>query len=415
MSRTVWKKEITVRLTDGFYMFKKVPEDPENVFVIERDALKKNSKLEKMLPANKYTQTKGITPYSPPDRDNQFSSVKKTPTKSRVTCAPVVSTPLTTTLKRYGQFNTLPPRKSWTDCGKWNSTKGFQFPSPRLGTKFSPLSEQLAKIALKKRKRQARKRRRRERSSEKKWRKRRKLVTVYPVPHLPLFSLTKSDEVRRGFVETEEARYAKTKPKAAFRKLTEMLIESQKRAVSDIYTTSGAFKFIGNSCCSYLDLFFQKIGDNSLARAKVSFKQFAETRPRELELMNALVSIKNQRTKMNLEIKKMILLKQRILDGSLKAALHDKIYPWPKQLAECQWSTEAELAQNATLPRHHDKLSNIITGIVTPQLSKRWLAVKFEAERKNSDARMTELYQNEIANAGLPTVESVIQSFCVMS
>jgi len=414
MSRTVWKKEITLRLTDGFYMFKKVPEDPEKVLITERGALKKNTKLEKMLPANEYTQTESYTPYSLPDPYDQHSPVKKTPSKFRLSVAPVVSTPLTTTTKRYGQFNNLTPRKSWTDSRKWISTKGFQFPSPKLGTKLSPLSEQYALMAIKKRKREARKRRRRWRFSEKKKRKRRKVVTVYPASHLPLFSLTKFDEVRRGFAETEEARCAKTKPKAAFRKLTEILTESQKRAISDMDTTSGVFKFIVHSCCSYLDLFLQKIGDNSLGRAEVSFKRLAETWPRELEIMNALDCIKNRRTKMSLEIQKMILLKQRIIDGSLKAALHEKIYPLPKQLTEWHWSTEAELAQSE-LPRHHDKLSNIINGVVTPQLSNRWLAVKLEAERKNCDARMSELYKNEIANAGLPTVESVLRSFCVMS
>jgi len=390
-----WKKKVTVRLSDGFYMYRKVLEQLDE----NRLSKQKVVQREKIFTRN----------YNSPTVDGRHTQDEKTN-------IPDISIPET---KSFIGLPT-PGRPIPSDVSTPISIahlqknlpkdKGQQFPSPYLGPNALSLANQLIKDA----KRAEKRKRRREKRAERR-KKRQKVITRYLSMHIPSFPLPKADELRRQFVCTEEARLAASNPKNAFVRLTQMIVDSQMKSINQVYGGDGPFSFISKACLGTLDLFQEKLVEYSADNAITRFSSFSRKLPRELELEDAVKCIKERQSNVCSEVANLEDFKEKVECGSHLATLFEKIYPLPQLELEESKFVEEELKGNTNLILSHEKLSQIVLENITVKLTKRWLLYEDVLKERLEQRRMRKVYDREIANVVLPTLETIKGSLRAIS
>jgi len=282
--------------------------------------------------------------------------------------------------------------------------KGQQFPSPYLGPNAMSLAKQLI---LESERAEKRKRRRERRMKRRK--KRRKVITRYPLIHIPSFPIPHPDDLTRRFTLTDEARMASSDPKKAFVHWTNMIVNAQKCSIIKAYSYNGSFGFISEGCIATLDLFREKMIAKSNDKAIANFASCSRKLPRELELLNSLKCINERFAKVSVENRKMKELKVMVEEGSIKEAIFQRVYPLPVVELEEAKLVKEELVRTENLLVNRNKLSDIVLGNLTVKVTERWLRFKELAEDQQEQFKMHEVYNNEIANAVVPTVESILE------
>jgi len=240
--------------------------------------------------------------------------------------------------------------------------------------------------------------------------KRQKVVTRYLSVHIPSFPLPQADDLRRRFALSEEARMASSDPKKAFVRLTHMIVVEQKECISKVYRADGPFAFIAKACLATLDLFEEKLVAKCDDNAIIKFDSFSKKLPRELELADAVKFIKEQHSNVSLEVAKLQEFKEKVEGGSHMTAVYDKICPLPQLKSEESKFVEEELTQNKNLKKRYDKFSEMVLEKLTVNLTQRWLQYKKVMNQRQGQLRMRKVYDREITNAVLPTVDSILSS-----
>jgi len=406
-----WKKKVTVRLSDGFYMYRKVLE-PINDNRLSKHKVVQREKIftRNYNSANedgrhtrdeKASLDKAATQFSNPGITTpETKSFIGLPTPGRPIPSDV-STPIS--IAHLQKF--LPK-----ECDNLANSKGQQFPSPYLGPNAISLAKQLIRDV----KRAEKRKRRREKRAERR-KKRQKVITRYLSMHIPSFPLPKADELRRQFVCTEEARLAASNPKNAFVRLTQMIVDSQMKSINQVYGGDGPFSFISKACLGTLDLFQEKLVEYSADNAITRFSSFSRKLPRELELEDAVKCIKERQSNVCSEVANLEDFKEKVECGSHLATLFEKIYPLPQLELEESKFVEEELKGNTNLILSHEKLSQIVLENITVKLTKRWLLYEDVLKERLEQRRMRKVYDREIANVVLPTLETIKGSLRAIS
>lgn len=359
-----WKRQITLRLPDGFYMFKRVPSAkaaaPTNPPTPPKPALRRlpGDPVQKnpppILPYGSQApshivagnvQTPRLNPDLQIDTPNygvqgtdDFKSAPSRPAESRQ--------PLP------------PPPEDAEDPDALAKNKGYQHPSPEPRAAHIPLSKKLERDAEK----QERKRRRKEKKKKKKRkrkgapqpaaRKKRKVLTrtYYPEFEVPAFPSSRINEVHEAFAETTEASLSKEQPKLAFLKLTTMLIASHKKQCKKVYAPP--FDFLCEVLLSSLDLFEGKIKD--INDEHIKFTQNSGPSSHELELRNALKCVRKRRAITRTRTEEMVTLVESIKDGSRRREVEERLGPIPQPIlaSEEETTEQFELRARAQLEDH---------------------------------------------------------------
>lgn len=420
MEKQSWKKHVTLRLEDGFYMYRKVfsRDDKELLGAETNDILIKNhsvksfnwnpngvAKLSKKPQGhlestmNNEPAVQLMTPdYPAQGPDNKTFASVPTP-RSRLPLD--VSTPKS--LSELYKYRTKPNDKG-------GNNKKRQHPSPYLGPNAISLVKELIRDD-----RIAQKRRRRRERREKRKKKRRKVITRYPSIQIPSFPLPPLDQIRRKFAVTKEARLVRSNPKDGLIQLTNMIIKVQKDSITKVYRDDGPFAFIAVASVDTLDLFHKKMVVKSEDPAIAKFEYSSTTLPRELELLNALNCIRKRHKKVSSEIHTMVKLKELMASGRLEASVCEKVYPLPQPVLDTAKFAREQLIQNENLQRSHNTLSKIVMENLTIKLTERWVRFQEESKERQEQLTMSELYNREIASAGLPTVRSIVESLGAIS
>jgi len=415
MEKQKWRKQVTLRLSDGFTMWRKVFSSDDKELSRKQgaeanDAPCKTQRIRSLQILNgaagnskKHKRHLASTIYNEPVNRSvsadclvkgSYKSFASVPTP-RKRIPSDASTP-----KSMSKLNEYPVRPE--DDGK-NPEKHQRHPSPYLGPNGISLVKQLTRDA-----RKARKRRRRKERREKK-KKRRKVITRYPAMHIPRFPLPPIDKLRREFANTEEARLITSIPNNGLIRLTNMIVEVQKDSISKVYSNDGPFAFIAQACMETLDLFQKKMIAKCKDTAIAKFKRSSTKQPRELELINALRSIRERRKKITCEAREMEKLNEWMASGRLEASVREKLYPLPQPILETGKFAKEELIQSENLQSSHNRLSKIAKNL-TIKLTERRMLFKKESKERQVQMTMSELYNREIAGAGLPTVQSIMES-----
>jgi len=423
MKEQQWTKHVTLRLSDGFYMYRKVfSKDDKSL------AGNQGAKTNNLLTRNHSVQTLSWIPNGPTNTSKKpgvyldRASYNQPPVQLCMT--PEYSV---TGSKKKGFVGVPTPGrpipsdvntpKSLSELDKYHikssvsrNEKRQQYPSPYLGPNAISLVKLLIRDA-----RYAQKRRRHREKRERKKKKRRKVITRYPSIHIPSFPLPPIDQIRREFALTEEARLATSNPKNGFIQLTNMIVGAQKQSIGKVYRDDGPFAFIAKACAATLDLFREKMIAKSKDSAIAKFERSSRKHPRELELANALKCIRERHDKVNGEVQKMVKLKEQIVSGKLEAAVCEKIYPLPQAIQETNEFVKEETLQNENLQRSHNTLSKIVMENLTIKLTERWLRFEEESNKRQEQLKMSSVYAREIASAGLPTVRSIVKTLGAIS
>jgi len=417
MEKQKWRKQVTLRLSDGFTMWRKVfsPEDKE---LSRKQLAEANDAPSKTQSSKSLDILNGAARHSKKPKRLLDNTMCREPVKrsgsthclgngySNETCASVptprkripsdVSTP-----KSMSKLDEYPARPE--EDGK-NHEKHQRYPSPYLGPNGISLVKQLTSDA-----RKARKRRRRKERREKK-KKRRKVVTRYPAMHIPRFPLPPIDKLRREFANTKEARLITSNPKSGLIRLTNMIVEVQRDSIRKVYRNDGPFAFIAQACMETLALFQMKMVAKSKDTAIAKFMRSSRKQPRELELINALESIRERREKVTSEVGELEKLNKWMVSGQLEASVCEKLYPLPQPILETGKFVKEKLIQSEDLKSSHNRLSKIVMENLTIKLTERWMLFRKDIKERQVQMTMSELYNREIAGAGLPTVQSIVES-----
>jgi len=418
MEEQKWRKQVTLRLSDGFTMWRKVFSSNDKELSIKQrpeanvapSTTQRIPSLQILNGAAKHSKKpKGhldSTMCSEPEVQRSGSTECRVKGSSKKGFASI-PTPRkripsdASTPKSLSKLDKYPARAK--DNGK-NHEKHQRCPSPYLGPNGISLVRQLTRDARKDRKR----RRRKERREKKK--KRRKVITRYPSMHIPCFPLPPIDQLRREFAETKEARLVTSNPKNGLIRLTNMIVEVQKDSIKKVYRNDGPFAFIAQACMETLDLFQKKMVAKTEDTDIAKFKRSSRKQPRELELINALRCIRERREKISAEVREMGKLNESMASGRLEASVCEKVYPLPQPILETAKFVREELIQSENLQNSHNKLSKIVMENLTIKLTERWMQFKKKSKERQVQRTMIELYNREIAGAGLPTVQSIVES-----
>jgi len=417
MEKQKWRKHITLRLSDGFTMWRKVfsSDDKE---LSRKQGAEANDAPSKIQRIKSLDILNGAARHSKKPKRHLASTMCSEPAKrsgsmdcvvkgSSIKSIASVPTPRkripsdASTPKSMSKLDAYPARQK--DDGK-NPQNHKRYPSPYLGPNGISLVKQLARDARKARKRRRRKERREKRK------KRRKVVTRYPAMHIPRFPLPPIDKLRREFATTKEARLITSNPKSGLVRLTNMIVEVQKESIMKVYNNDGPFAFIAQACLETLDLFQKKMVAKIRDTAIAKFKRSSRKQPRELELINALRSIRDRREKIASEVRDMEKLNGWMASGRLEALVCQKMYPLPQPILETGKFLKEEAIQSENLQSSHNRLSKIMMENLTTKLTERWMIFKKESNERQVQMTMSELYNREIAGAGLPTVQSIVES-----
>jgi len=423
MKEQQWKKHITIRLSDGFYMYRKVfsptkDEIPtmnwnaqrnevgtrinsvETIGWVPGGTTSASRKTEGYLnqstynkPAVQLSMTQEYLPSGPDKKSLVGVATPARPIPSDV------STPIS--LRELNKYLALSYAKSANE-------KANQFPSPHLGPNPISLARRLLRDA-----RKAQKRKRRRERREEKRKKRRKVITKYHSINIPNFPLPPVAQLRRDFALTKEARQVTSDPKTSFIHLTNMIVGAQKASIKQVYSDDGPFAFIAKACVTTLDLFREKMVAKSedFGIAKFSLPQKL---PRKLELENALKCIKERHGKLSAEVRTMEELQIKIAGGGLEALVSKRVYPLPQPVPEIAVFAKEEHVWNENLQRSHSAFSEIVIENLTTKLTKRRLLFEEELRERQKQQSMSEMYNREIVSAGIASVRSIMESLVVI-